>query len=281
MVNLVSFRQKLDLESELYIETMVVDDERDFCIKAAEYLQQQNPSYRCDTAFSVDEAINKLSGRPYDLLSADWMFGNSGAGWLMFNPARKRNPWLGIIVFTMYPDVEQKALETGASTVIDKQLAWPNGCFLRTANEVTVRSLKRKLTEFARTPPYEDAFMYATSPHAGTSPDVPEKELKEIVESILKIQLFDEKLTFVKRLRFDRIARWMMEPQRAFVLCFIRDFGPIELPRLLREVKLQDFSIPALVRSFTAAELVEAIDSKLQITAEGIKYLQAFDLEWV
>lgn len=277
MLQIDRLRDKWGMDPNVKINVLVVDDEEEFCKQVIEELEQTS-SYHCRSARTIAEAVQELESRPFDVLSADWRFGDADCGWLMIPPARRSNPWIGILVYSMYSELEGAAIAAGANSFLLKNF-WVNGEYTRTLSRVVLSSLRRRLIDFSTgSVSGQQAFLAATSPSQGWEVACRPDRVKEVIDVISKIQLLDENLDFVELLRFNNISELMTEPTAAFVLSFIRDFGPLSHSDLHRDIQLPGNRMGTYIQPVLAAGLIESVGGKLRVTVEGDFYLSMFGL---
>ena len=72
----------LGLTKDALIRVLHVDDDDDFLITSKRFLERQG-SFQIETASSVNEALQKIRQKPYDVIVSDYqMFGRSGLEFL-------------------------------------------------------------------------------------------------------------------------------------------------------------------------------------------------------
>lgn len=72
----------LGLTKDALIRVLHVDDDDDFLIISKRFLERQG-SFQIETASSVNEALQKIRQKPYDVIVSDYrMFGRSGLEFL-------------------------------------------------------------------------------------------------------------------------------------------------------------------------------------------------------
>ena len=121
----------------------------------------------------------------------------------------------------------------------------------------TESSLKRKLMYLAtESIDGERAFLAVSSPLWDGEMVSPPDKMKEMVHVISKLQLLDENLEFVELLRFNKVSELMSKPASVFVLSFIKDFGPLSLSALQKDVQLPNNGVEEYIHTFLAAGFI-------------------------
>ena len=257
------------------ISVLIVDDDTDLRNHVVNVLEKTN-IYHCQSASTMADAVEELKRVPFDVLSADWRLGDNDCGWLMIPPARRSNPWIAVLVYSMYPEQRKAAVAAGANSFLLKKPLFDGG-YVNALNKATLSSLKRKLIHLStESIDGERAFLAISSSLQGGEVFCPPDKTKEIIDVVSKLQLLDRDLEFVKLLRFNKISELMSRPAPVFVLSFIKDFGPISLSALRRDIQLPNNGVEVYVKTFLAAGFIEFVEDKLCVTVEGEFELSVF-----
>jgi len=101
------------------MKILVIEDERELSADICEYLQLQN--YRCEQAFTYDEAIAKVNAYEYDCVLLDLML-PGGQGLDVLDFLKKKRQEEGVIIISAKDSLEDKikGLQMGADDYLAK-----------------------------------------------------------------------------------------------------------------------------------------------------------------
>lgn len=101
------------------LNVLVVDDEKTVCSSCERILAQEG--YNVDVALSGGEALDKVKGKGFDVVIADWkMPGIDGIE--VARRIKKEKPNIAVIMITGYPSVESsiEAIRSGIADYVPK-----------------------------------------------------------------------------------------------------------------------------------------------------------------
>ncbi len=104
------------------------------------------------------------------------------------------------------------------------------------------------------------------------------RDFLAIYSRFLKLGLLDlgGNLEYVELLRFNMLSELMSKPEPMFILCFIKDFGPLSLIELQKEIQIPNNGVDEYIKTFIAAGFVESDAGKFHLSDEGEFYLSTF-----